>query len=65
MNFPPASGNKAHKSISTVTFASDDITTLIQNLDPNKAHGHENVKHSLLKLCGKSICKPLDLIFQC
>ena len=43
MNFPPASGNKADKSISTVTFASDDITILIQNLDPNKAHGHDSV----------------------
>ena len=27
---------KADKSISTVTFTSDDIATLIQNLDPNK-----------------------------
>ena len=28
---------KTDKSISTVTFTSDDIATLIQNLDPNKA----------------------------
>ena len=52
------------KSISTVTFTSDDIATLIQNLDPNKAHGHDMLSIRMLKLCGKSICKPLDLIFQ-
>ena len=31
---------KAEKSILTIIFTSDDIETLIQNLDPNKAHGH-------------------------
>ena len=55
---------KTDKSISTVTFTSDDIATLIQNLDPNKAHGHYMVSIPMLKLCGKSICKQLDLIFQ-
>ena len=55
---------KADKSISTITFISDDIATLIQNLDPNKAHGHGMLSIRMLKLSGKSICKPLDLIFQ-
>ena len=32
---------KTYKSISTVTFTSDDIATLIQNLGPNRAHGHD------------------------
>ena len=58
------SEKKTDKSISTVTFTSDDIATLIQNLDPNKAHGHDMLSIRMLKLCGKSICKPLDLIFQ-
>ena len=29
------------QSISAITFACDDIVTLSENLDPNKAHGHE------------------------
>ena len=62
---PPSSiWKKTDKSISTVTFTSDDIATLIQNLDPNKAHGHDMLSIRMLKLCGKSICKPLDLILQ-
>ena len=56
--------SKKHKSISAITFTCDDIATLIKNLDPNKAHGYDMISIRMLKLCGKSICKPLDLIFQ-
>ena len=38
----------------------------MQNLDPNKAHGHDKISIRMIKICGKSICKPLQLIFnQC
>ena len=55
---------KTDKSISTVTFTSDDIASLIPNLESNQAHGHYMLNIRMLKLWGKSICKPLDLIFQ-
>ena len=55
---------KTDKSISAITFTCDDIATLIKNLDPNKAHGHDMISIRMLKLCDKSICKTLDLIFQ-
>ena len=35
---------KTDKSISTITFISDDKATLIQNLEPNKAHDHDMLK---------------------
>ena len=39
---------------------------MIQNLEPNKAHGHDKVSIYMIKICGKSICKALQLIFsQC
>ena len=41
-----------------------DITKLIQNLDPNKAHGHDQISIRMLKICGNTICKPLECIFQ-
>ena len=41
---------KTDKSISTVTFTSDDIATLIQNLEPNKAPGHGMLSIHMLKL---------------
>ena len=52
------------KSISAITFSCDDIATLIKNLDPSRAQGLDMVTIRILKLCGKSICKPLDLTFQ-
>ena len=55
---------KTDKSISAITFSCDDIATLIKNLDPYKAHGHDMISIRMLKLCAKPICKPLDLIFQ-
>ena len=50
--------------LSTVNFSIDDIAKLLQNLDPNKAHGHGKISIRMLQLCGNSICKPLELIFQ-
>ena len=55
---------KTDKFVSKITFNSDDIGTLIKNLDPNKAHFHDMISIHMLKLCGKSIYKPLDLTFQ-
>ena len=37
---------------------------MIKNLDPNKAHGHNMSSIHVLKLCGISIWKPLEIIFQ-
>lgn len=39
-------------------------TMIRRNLEPDKAHGHDMINIRMLSLCGKSICKLLDLIFQ-
>ena len=52
--------------LSSVSFSQNDIAKIIQNLDPNKAHGHDNISIRVLKICGFSICKTLEMIFnQC
>ena len=33
-------------------------------LSKNKAHGHDNISIGMLKLCGSTICKPLETIFK-
>ena len=54
------------KRSDTLNFSNDDIEEIIQDLDPNKAHGHDEISIRMIKICGKSICKPLNLIFnQC
>ena len=51
-------------SLSTCNFSKKDILQIIRNLDSNKAHGHDMISIRMLKLCGDSICKPLELIFK-
>ena len=51
-------------SLSKCNFFKKDILQIIRNLDSNKAHGHDMISIRMLKLCGDSICKPLELIFK-
>ena len=37
---------------------------VIQKLDPDKAHGQDNISIRMIKICDKSICKPLRKIFN-
>ena len=50
--------------LSSVSFSQDDIAKIIQNLGSNKAHGHDNTSIRILKICGSSIYKPLEMIFK-
>ena len=40
------------------------IVKIIQNLHPIKAHGHDNISSHMLKICGSSISRPLEMIFK-
>ena len=50
--------------LSSFNISSEVIFQLIKNLDPNKAHGHDEISVKMLKLCAPSICKPLTLLFE-
>ena len=45
-------------------FSADHIGDIINKLDPNEAQGHDMISISMLKLCGDSIWKPLEIIFK-
>ena len=53
-----------YNGLSTVTFSQDDIGKITEKLNPNKAHGHDNITIRILKICGSSIYGPLELIFK-
>ena len=50
--------------LSSFNISSEVIFQLIKNLDPNKAHGHDEISVKILKLCAPSICKPFTLLFE-
>ena len=55
---------KTNNDLLTVNFSMDDIPKILENLDVNKAHGHDKISIRMLQLCGNSVCKPLELIFK-
>ena len=50
--------------LDTFIFSKEDIYKIIKNLDPHKAHGHDMTSIHMIKLCGISTWKPLEIIFQ-
>ena len=52
------------KRLRTINFTTDNIENVIASLNPNKAHGHDNISIRMLKICGNTICKPLELILK-
>ena len=56
--------NLTDKSLSNITFTDNDIGKIIKALDLNKAHGHDMISITMLKLYGGSIYKPLQLVFN-
>ena len=47
-----------------VSFSHEDVGKIIQNLNPNKAHGHDNISMCMLKICDSTIYRPLEIIFK-
>ena len=47
-----------------VKFVNTDILKIIENLNPNKAHGHDKISIRMLKIFGNSLYRILELIFN-
>ena len=50
--------------IKSIAFSESDVIKIIRTLNINKAHGHDNISVRMIKLCTKSVARPLTLIFQ-
>ena len=53
-----------HNLLSLFQFTADDIKSIINKLDPNKAYGHDMISIGMINLCGDTIYKPLETIFK-
>ena len=61
---PSECSRKSNESLSSITFEINDIEKIIKILDPNKSDGRDMLSIRMLKLCGQSIYKSLNLIFK-
>ena len=50
------------QSLTSINLSQDDILKIIQNLNPNKAHGPDKISIRMIKICGNSLCKLLEMI---
>ena len=61
---PSDSSKRTNNLLSTISFTKDDIANIIKNLNSNKAHGFDMINICMLKICGDSILKPVELVFK-
>ena len=48
----------------SLDFSNDEILKLIRSLNVHKAHGHDDIPITMIKLCDKSLVKSLIISFQ-
>ena len=48
----------------TLNFDGEELLKIIRNLNVHKAHGHDDISIRMIKICDKSILKPLILLFE-
>ena len=48
----------------SLDFDEDELLKIIRALNINKAHGHDDISIRMIKICDKSLIKPLILIFK-
>ena len=61
---PPLFHLITEKLLSDVGFSGEDNKSIISKRYPDKAHGGYMISICILKLCDKSICKLLNIIFK-
>ena len=49
-------------SLCSLRFSTEGMLKIINNLDSDKAHSSEDISVRMLKLCGSSVCRPLQII---
>ena len=47
-----------------IDFNEDKILKIIKALNIHKAHGHDDISIRMIKICDKSLIKPLILLFE-
>ena len=54
----------ADKRIDKISIRSDEIVSLVRNLNPNKASGSDGISGQMLLMCDKSVVLPLKIILR-
>ena len=50
--------------LNSLDFNEEEILKIIRALNIHKAHDHDDISDRMIKICDKSLLKPLNLLFQ-
>ena len=50
--------------LTSLDFNEEEILKIIRALNIHKAHGHDDISIRMIKICDKSLLKPLIFLFQ-
>ena len=56
--------SKTSKSLSDIPFDESDIQVILKQLNPNKAHGWDNISIRMIQICGDSLTAPLLIVYK-
>ena len=59
----PSFSYRAGRKIKSFHVNENDILAIIKTLDPNKAHGCDNISIKMIKICSQSLTLTLKIIF--
>ena len=63
-SLPSETMKKTENSLYSVRFSTEDILKIINNVDSNKAHDHDQISTRMLKTCGSSFCRQLKNVYK-
>ena len=63
-NCLPSFSYRKQNRIKSFHVTENDILTIIKTLDPNEAHGCNNISIKVIKTCSQSLILPLKIIFE-
>ena len=60
----PSFSYRTGSRIKSFHVTENDILAIIKILDPNKAHGSDNISIKIIKFCSQSLILPLKIILE-
>ena len=60
----PSFSYRTGSRIKSFHVTENDILAIVKTLDPNKAHGCDNISIKMIKICSQSFVLPLKVIFK-
>ena len=59
----PVISYKTHKRLTNIKISPEDLSRMIEHLNQNRAHGHDNISIKMIQICGDTI-PPLKMFLN-